>query len=168
MTLFQHIACEFPLLRDRFWPESAIVTASATGGRYCAVSNDGKSSTTQCYASLPHTAGGAGAARRNSTSSCQSSSGRCVSPGSAAAHAARQGSGDVDSLNAPDSQNTAAETRPRGPIGLRSLDLQVTATIKPCAVTYALRVLMPHACNHICCLSPITCTVRHKFLNACW
>lgn len=124
MTLFQHIACEFPLLRDRFWPESAIVTASATGGRYCAVSNDGKSSTTQCYASLPHTAGGAGAARRNSTSSCQSSSGRCVSPGSAAAHAARQGSGDVDSLNAPDSQNTTAETRPRGPIGLRSLDLQ--------------------------------------------
>lgn len=123
MSLFQNTACEFPLLRDRFWPESAVHASSANGSHSRRASGEIKAHS--------HRQPWSASAEQNE----DRHDGHGASPGLQSSSSTstsldlgfrrRSAAVGAEGSPSPVPKRTASEALPRGRFGLRSLDLQV-------------------------------------------
>lgn len=132
MALFQHLACEFPLLRDAYWSSGASSTPASSPFRHSNRSTPAQGASTPAAQRLSWAAAAADAAlEQRSVSPNKRHSGIgsvSVDLGSALrgrGSGATQGDDVMPPVPELQRSESVADSVPRARFGLRSLDLQV-------------------------------------------
>ena len=151
MALFRHLPCEFPLLREHFWPSAASATPAPSPARRASPAShpDGDRGPSTPVQRLPWAA--ADWDGRSVSPSKRRSGAVSLDLGSCLCGRGSGGPEPQQMPRVPELQRceSVAEGVPRGRLGLRSLDLQV----RPCACCSPglSTKLMLCLCDPTCC-----------------